>query len=132
MIRIKPNDYVQPTDVREDVVQKICDVLLTYLDVNRALTVRAKHPTLYSAKYEGKHETVEKLALTSGTMNQAYVYTQVHSCEMDKAFEAFQDAGYHIYLERDKKTKTSVYRFSKKPVLDGNKAKNLEFDMFID
>ena len=132
MIKIKPNDYVQPTDVREDVVQKICDVLLTYLDVNRALTVRANHPTLYLAKYEGKHETVEKLALTSGTMNQAYVYTQVHSCEMDKAFEAFQDAGYHIYLERDKKTKTSVYRFSKKPVLDGDKAKNLEFDMFID
>ena len=132
MIRIKPNDYVQPTDVREDVVQKICDVLLTYLDANRALTVRAKHPVLYLAKYEGKHETVEKFALTSGTMNQAYVYTQVHSCEMDKAFEAFQDAGYHIYLERDKKTKTSVYRFSKKPVLDGDKAKNLEFDMFID
>ena len=132
MIRIKPNDYVQPTDVREDVVQKICDVLLTYLDVNRALTIRTKHPVLYLAKYEGKHETVEKLALTSGTMNQAYAYTQVRSCEMDKAFEAFQDAGYHIYLERDKKTKTSVYRFSKKPVLDGDKAKNLEFDMFID
>lgn len=132
MIRIKPNDYVQPTDVREDVVQKICDVLLTYLDANRALTIRAKHPVLYLAKYEGKHETVENLALTSGTMNQAYAYTQVRSCEMDKAFEAFQDAGYHIYLERDKKTKTSVYRFSKKPVLDGDKAKNLEFDMFID
>ena len=132
MIKIKPNDYVQPTEVREDVVQKICDVLLTYLDVNRALTIRAKHPVLYLAKYEGKHETVEKLALTSGTMNQAYVYTQVNSCEMDKAFEILQDAGYCIYLERDKKTKTSVYKFSKKPVLDGNKAKNLEFDMFID
>lgn len=132
MIKITPNDYVQPTEVREDVVQKICDVLLRYLDSNLALTIRAKHPTLYLAKYEGKHETVEKLALTSGTMNQAYAYTQVRSCEMDKAFEAFQDAGYHIYLERDKKTKTSVYRFSKKPVLDGDKAKNLEFDMFID
>ena len=132
MINIKPNDYVQPTDVREDVVQKICDVLLTYLDENRVLTIRAKHPVLYLAKYEGKHETAEKFMLSSGTMNQAYVYTQVRSCEMHKAFEFFQDAGYHIYLERDKKTKTSVYRFSKKPVLDGNKAKNLEFDMFID
>lgn len=26
MIKITPNDYVQPTEVREDVVQKICDV----------------------------------------------------------------------------------------------------------
>lgn len=132
MVKIKPNDYVQPTEVREDIVQKICDVFIAYLDTNRSLTIRAKNPTLYLAKYEGQYETREKFTLSSGTLNQVYVYTKVRSCEMYKAFEAFQDAGYHIYLERDKKTKTSVYWFSKKPVFDGEKSKNLEFDMFID
>lgn len=71
MIKITPNDYVQPTEVREDVVQKICDVLLSYLDTNRTLTIRAKHPTLYLAKYEGKHETAEKFVSRKATSLQS-------------------------------------------------------------
>jgi hypothetical protein len=51
---------------------------------------------------------------------------------MEEVFKVIQDAGYHIYLERDKETKSSHYRFSKKPVLDGIKSKILEFDVFID
>lgn len=125
-IKIIANDYVQPTEVRENIVQSICDVLLTMLDTNLSLTIYVKHAELYVGK-KG-HE----LVITRSTMNTSYRYTRIHSTEMSAAFTSFQDAGYHIYMNRDKKTKDTTYRFSKKPVLDGIQSKCLEFDMFID
>ena len=127
-IKIKRNDYVQPTEVREEVVQSICDILLDYVEKSLSLTVYVNTAVLYLAtsKFDGAK------VINHSTLNTATDYIRIHSCEMDAAFKAFQDAGYFIYLERDKKTKTSTYRFSKKPVLWGVPAKNLEFDVFID
>ena len=125
-ITIKQNDYVQPTEVRENIVQSICDVLITMLDTNLTLTVHVKHAELYVGK-----NAIETI-ITRSTLCKKYEYTRVHSTEVDEAFKAFQDAGYHIYMIRDKKTKDTTYRFSKKPVLEGMQSKNIEFDMFID
>ena len=125
-ITIKQNDYVQPTEVRENIVQSICDVLLTMLDTNLTLTVHVKHAELYVGK------NANETTITRSTLCKRYEYTRVHSTEVDEAFKAFQDAGYHIYTIRDKKTKDTTYRFSKKPVLEGMQSKNIEFDMFID
>ena len=137
-IKIKENDYVQPTEVRENVVQTLCNIILEdYLDrVSSSITIYVKSAELYIGthkRYElDKGDVVSPFVITRSTLNQNYSYIRVHSCEMDEAFKVIQDAGYHIYLERDKKTKSSHYRFSKKPVLDGVVAKNLEFDVFID
>ncbi len=127
-IRIIKNDYVQPVEVREHVVQSICDTLLDYMDKSIPLTVYVKSAVLYL----GTSKATDLKVITHSTLNTATDYIRIHSCEMDCAFKALQDAGYFIYLERDKKTKTSTYRFSKKPVLWGVPAKTLEFDVFID
>lgn len=127
-IRIKKNDYVQPTEVRESVVQNICDVLLEYVDKSLPLTVYVKSAVLYL----GNRKNDGTKVINHSMLNTATEYIRIHSCEMNAAFVALQDAGYFIYLERDKKTKTSTYRFSKKPVLWGERSKTIEFDMFID
>jgi hypothetical protein len=127
-IRIKKNDYVQPTEVRESVVQDICDIMLDYTDKSLSMTVFAKDNAMYLATMKsGSYKTI-----AHQTSNVTYDYERIHSCEMDAAFKAFQDAGYHIYADKDKKTRNTTYRFSKKPVMWGIQSKTVEFDMFID
>jgi hypothetical protein len=127
-IRIKKNDYVQPTEVRERIVQDICDIMLSYTDKSLPLTVFAKDNALYlGTTKDGQYKTV-----THATSNSIYDCVRIHGTEMDAAFKAFQDAGYFIYPEKDKKTRNTTYRFSKKPVLWGVQSKTVEFDMFID
>lgn len=127
-IRIIKNDYVQPVEVREHVVQSICDVIMNnYLDRATNLTVYAKSAELYICEHKEGYKTISHSRLNTNVQ-----YIRIRSCEMDAAFKVFQDAGYHIYLERNKKDRISTYRFSKKPVLWGEEAKNLEFDVFID
>ena len=127
-IRIIKNDYVQPTEVRESVVQDICDIIMeSYVDRAINITVYAKSAILYvCVSKDGKKSIAHSM------LNSNNTYIRIHSCEIDAAFKVFQDAGYHIFVERDKKAKTTTYRFSKKPVLWGEEAKNLEFDVFID
>lgn len=127
-IRIIKNDYVQPTEVREHVVQGICDVIImNLLDRATNITVYAKSPELYMCEHNESYKTI-----SHSTIHTDKKYTRIHSCEMDAAFKALQDAGYHIFMEHDKKSKTYTYRFSKKPVLWGVEAKNIGFDVFID
>ena len=133
-IKIIANDYVQPTEVRENVVQTLCNVILEdYLDKNMSIAIYPKHAELYIGTFKGNRcDTTTPFLITRSTLNKNYDYTRIHSCEMEEVFKVIQDAGYHIYLERDKKVRDSHYRFSKKPVLDGIKSKILEFDVFID
>ncbi len=132
-IKIKKNDYTQPTEVRENIVQSLCDIILDqYLDRFMCIDIHVKHAEMYVGTYIGAREEATKHIITRSTMNSGYSYERVRSCEMDEAFKAIQDAGYFIYLNRDKKTRNTEYKFSKKPVLNGVTAKNVEFDMFID
>lgn len=133
-IKIAANDYVQPKEVRENVVQTLCNIIMAdYLDRNMSITVHVKHAEMYIGTHKGGVDATNiPYLITRSTLNSNYEYTRVNSCEVDEAFKAIQDAGYFIYLERDKKTKDSVYTFSKKPVRYGVTAKNLEFDVFID
>jgi hypothetical protein len=133
-IKIIANDYVQPTEVRENVVQTLCNVILEdYLDKNTSIAIYPKNAELYIGTFKGNRcDTTTPFLITRSTLNKNYDYTRIHSCEMEEVFKVIQDAGYHIYLERDKKARDSHYRFSKKPVFDGIKSKILEFDVFID
>ena len=133
-IKIIANDYVQPTEVRENVVQTLCNVILEdYLDKNTSIAIYPKNAELYIGTFKGNRcDTTTPFLITRSTLNKNYDYTRIHSCEMEEVFKVIQDAGYHIYLERDKKARDSHYRFSKKPVFEGIKSKVLEFDVFID
>ena len=133
-IKIIANDYVQPTEVRENVVQTLCNIILEdYLDKNMSIAIYPKHAELYVGTFNGNRcDTTYPFLITRSTLNKNYTYVRIHSCEMEEVFKVIQDAGYHIYLERDKKVRDSHYRFSKKPVFEGVRSKVLEFDVFID
>ena len=125
-INIPMNDYVQPTEVREGVVQMICDsILKTYMD-KRDLVFEWKAPkaTLCVHGY--------KTALLSPTSNNVYKENiSVRSCEMSAAFDILQEAGYFIYSAINTYGET-IYHFSTKPSYAGRYGKKVSFDLFID
>lgn len=126
-INIPMNDYVQPTEVREKVVQMICDsILKTYLD-RHDLVFEWKEPkaTLCVHGY--------KTAFLSPTSNNVYKEENisVRSCEMSAAFDILQEAGYFIYPAINTYGET-IYHFSTKPSYAGRCGKKTSFDLFID
>lgn len=53
-IKIIANDYVQPTEVRENIVQTLCNVILEdYLDKNTSIAIYPKHAELYVGTFKG-------------------------------------------------------------------------------
>lgn len=131
-VNIPQNDYIQPTEVREDVVQKICDVFLDrrggyyhnvfhpYSDNGyriRTLGVvigRSGHANSFGYKADFAHETIIKF----------------HGVEMKAAFQALIIAGYHMYRVYECGSWMG-YICSEKPFLkDGTEVK--EFNDFID
>ena len=126
-INIPTNDYVQPTEVRKDVVQMICDsILKTYID-KRDLVFEWKEPkaTLCVHGY--------KTAFLNPTSNNVHKEENisVRSCEMSAAFDVLQEAGYFIYPFISGRGET-VYYFSTKPSYAGRCGKKVSFNLFID
>lgn len=102
MLHIKQNDYKQPTESREEVVQMICDCFLQgcskeyhagthTLPIEKEVyvaesTLSGKNGTDYF--FLGQYETHSKYAKTP---------IRLRSCEVDEAIKALTAAGYHIY-----------------------------------
>ena len=130
-INIPQNDYVQPTDVREEVVQMICNSLLHhYLDSNEFKDIE------FAWKKPQAQILVHgyKTPLLAGGSESSKVYDEniiVRTCEMKAAFDALQDAGYYIYGFLFTNGNTS-YHISSKPVYAGRSAERVTFNLFID
>jgi hypothetical protein len=133
-INIPANDYVQPTEVRENVVQMICSHIIgcmersAWVEDTYDLTIRHKD---WSYRL---FMNLRKDGSVSGFSNEeksTYGQIRVHTSEMQAVFTAIQDAGYHIfgwsYTTGEKK-----YIFTKKPVYNNRKASRMEFTEFID
>lgn len=97
-VNIPKNDYVQPTEVRQEVVQYICDAFLS------TCVWRIFHPERQSA-YRGKTLYV----MVSKRSGKAYgfgdhkasnsdVNIRFNGEEMKAAFKALRNAGYHMFL----------------------------------
>lgn len=98
-INIPRNEYVQPTEVRQEVVQGICDAFLE----QRAFS--CFHPfsdgayrgkTLYISKHKGckKYYGFTKDKFSGDDV------VRFNGAEMRAAFRALQDAGYFMYRIR--------------------------------
>lgn len=130
-INIPQNDYVQPTDVREEVVQMICNSLLHhYLDSDdcRDIEFAWKKPQAQILVHG------YKTPYLTGGAERNKVYDEniiVRTCEMKAAFDALQDAGYYIYGFLSWTGNTS-YHISSKPVYAGRNAERTSFSVFID
>jgi endonuclease IV len=135
-ISIKPNDYVRPTEVRDEVVKKVCNHIVSYLDrleVDMEISLQGAHPALFFGEkdedmthYKNMAKTV--LSTEENYMN-VYYYTRVRGCEMRKVFKLLQEAGYYIYSLNEMGWS---YAISKYPYRNMYKAERVEFKSFID
>lgn len=128
-IDIPQNDYVVPTEVREFVVQAICD---TFLKDNVWSTFHPVSDGAYRAKtlYLTKNKSTGKYGGFSCKRYDDVEYLRFNGAEMETAFQALRCAGYHIFRVYQYGSWMG-YRCSKKPYMDGG-TEVFEFTDFID
>ena len=119
-VNIPSNDYVQPTEIRQDVVQRICDIILKhYLDSSNEVRFTDENAVLFIG--------------TRTICNREFEgFTRIHGCEMNAAFQALKQAGYYIYGTYNVTWREHTYNFSKKPVYNGSSHHVENFTSFID
>lgn len=129
-VNIPINDYVQPTEVRQEVVQYICDAFLS------TCVWRIFHPERQNA-YRGKTLYV----MISKRSGKAYgfggyeafdsdVNIRFNGEEMKAAFKALRNAGYHMFRIYEYGS-WKGYICDKKPFYDGG-TEVTTFNDFID
>lgn len=126
MINIPKNDYIQPTEVREWVVQGICEAFLS--------------GSVYHPRQEGyyRHATPMLMKWESGRYSFATEpicevddrKTKFNGKEMERAFEELHKAGYFIFRIY-KYNSWMGYKCHKKPFLEGG-TRVKWFEDFID
>lgn len=140
-VNIPKNDYVQPTEVREKVVQDICNHIIYWMKNGceggfYQLGIKDfynKNAMLYLI-----YRSYEKTE-TSGFQGNEKIdkarypfHVKVRTCEMQAVFKVMQKAGYHIFGSHCITDNVHTYVFTTKPVLDGRVAKKIDFSLFID
>lgn len=140
-VNIPKNNYVQPTEVRQDIVQDICSHIIYWMNCSiekgfysiRIYDFYDKSAELYVI-YDGESMTHVSGLHTNGKIDdRRYPFNKkVRTCEMKAVFKAMQKAGYHIFASHNITDNVHTYVFSKAPVLNGYKAKKIDFTMFID
>lgn len=129
-LNIPQNDYVQPTEVRQEVVQAICDAFLeTHCDtiLHPGSDGRYREPTVY---------VMPKTARSRAGFNNARWasdhdgYIRFSGAEVKAAFSALRNAGYHMFRMYEYRTWMG-YKCSKRPYMEGG-SEVTEFTDFID
>lgn len=132
-VNIPENDYIQPTEVREDVVQKICDVFLDNRGIHDHHNVF--HPNSdgnYRRRYRGLriHKDSGKAYEFDSSPLSRDEFIIIRGIEMKAAFRALISAGYHMYRIYEYRTWMG-YICDKKPYYQGG-TEVREFPDFID
>jgi len=132
-INIPKNEFQKPTEIRQEVVQGICDYIIKGIKKNcwgeGTMRITLEHNdwvyVLYLDTFDNGIRMVSPY--TRGGVEQ----TRIHGVEMQAAFDALQDAGYYIYSCMFT-TGEHRYTFTTKPVYDGRRAERMNFTEFID
>ncbi len=140
-VNIPKNDYVQPTEVREKVVQDICNHIIYWMKNSceegfyqlRIKDFYDNSPSLYLI-YESSEMSKTIGFQTEGKIDERRYpfYIKIRTCEMKAVFKAIQKAGYHIFGSHCITDNVHTYVFTTKPVLNGRVAKKIDFSLFID
>ena len=128
-VNIPKNDYVQPTEVREEVVQAICTTFLeTHIySVFHPFCDRHRCKTMYVATKNPRGGFNDS---SWAETHKKEGYVRFNGGEMKAAFKALQNAGYYMF--RTYKYGTWMgYECSKKPFME-NGERVTEFNDFID
>lgn len=140
-VNIPKNDYVQPTEVREKVVQDICNYIIYWMEnggYNGCYQLRIKdyhyqNAILYLIYSSSENTEICGLNDNGDMDKERYPFhVKVRTCEMQAVFKVMQKAGYHIFGWHCITENVHNYYFTKKPVLNGQKAKKIDFTLFID
>ncbi len=134
-VNIPTNDYVQPSEVRQEVVQTICDAVLSYyMEDERRFIIKHEKPTLFIGvlKPENENKGCCKYWICSECQSNTYDFTRIRGCEMRAAFKALVSGGYYIYGYYNSTRNESYYVFSKKPVFNHSDCHINGFNDFID
>lgn len=133
-INVPTNNYVQPTEVREWLVQNMCDYIIN--EMNRGMWIEDSFQLTLTHKrwayqlylaFRNDGSTYSFVCYNDKTFNNR----RIHKCEMDAVFEVLQDSGYFIFGSYCTDG-THTYTFSKKPFFDNRKATRMKFDVYID
>jgi hypothetical protein len=128
MIQIPKNDYAVPTEVREKVVQAICEAFLS----GNAFSIF--HPATTSLYRRRTTLVLIRDGKGFGFCNEPLgekEYERVRGCEMKAAFRELIKAGYHIFEVGNYRGDWRGYRVYKVPFIDGGR-EVFEFTDFID
>jgi hypothetical protein len=138
-VNIPKNDYVQPTEVRQEIVQMICDFIIKRMEDKHfheedSYDVIIGHHEWFYQLYLGinrKSNTPFSFSSSDKHCVGDVTYIRIRTAEMQAVFTAIQDAGYYIF-GRSNITGRETYIFTKKPYYDNRKAERMEFSLFID
>lgn len=132
-INIKKNDYIQPLESREEVVQGICNA---FLDGGAGSIFYPKTDSLFRNRTiylqypkPRKNVTGYFSFCSGGEEDERYFYIRIRGCEMKQAFKELIDAGYFMF-------RTYIYgwmgyRCDKRPIIqEGERV--FSFEDFID
>lgn len=126
-INIPKNDYVQPTEVRQKVVQAIIDTLLPPLNVYGHTAM-----TMQSELYFYPENVAYGKARVDGNEPRQYQRSdriRIRGCEIQAVLDAFINAGYNVYSgEYHGAQRFVIY---KKPVF-GTPVQRVKLNQFID
>ena len=120
IINIPKNDYVTPTEVRPEVVERICKAFLTggcsciYHPFNQGCYRKATNAIGYIRCYDSWRFEDTEFAKKMGREQ----ITEFNGAEMAAAFHALVNAGYHIFRVMFYGGWLG-YVVSKKPFLEG-------------
>lgn len=140
-VNIPKNDYVQPTEVREKIVQDICNHIFKWMNESlekgfykiRIHDFQDKSAELYVIYDCESKEKVVGFHAHGKIDERRYPFNEkVRTCEMKAVFKVMQKAGYYIFGFYNTTENRHDYVFATKPVLNGFKAKKMDFCMFID
>ena len=136
MIQIKKNEYTQPTEVREFMVQGIIDAFIggVYGSVFHPFNQGAyREAKLYLYKEPWQKRPYFFQHTSDFGKKEEYYLGKIRGCEMKEAFRLIQEAGYYIFKVYEYGTWMG-YMVSEKPYVSDYKGaeKVTEFNDFID
>ncbi len=125
-IKVKKNDFVKPTELREPVVQAIVDYVMKYLiheheECYKSIAVKNNEVVYLD---DGCLKKIPRGKLAQGI--------RVHSVEMDAAFDVLKEAGYYFYASYNVSYGIHSYMFSEYPMNGRTETPNAHFALCID
>ena len=133
-INIPQNDYKQPTEVREWVVQMICNYIIKR--INQGMWIEDTYQLIMNHNYWSYQLYAELVGEQEMRMfwsenRKSLNLIRIRKCEMEAVFEVLQNGGYFIFATYCSNGEYT-FTFTKKPCYDNRAAKRMDFNVFID